>query len=230
MLPGYMPIHTDAYKAFRKNLARPRALQAMFDAGSLKPRKGERRSSGKPTTQENELIRASVIVTIGALDAYLSDVAVEVLVTQLGTTQPRSDQARSLLRRILKEVDTLPLELALLSDQDDREAVVGDALRDHLTNKISNHGAKGVVATVERMGAQFDWTRLESRIPASLALSGDPAGPAGLLDAWTTRRHALVHQGKALRIRSPRARALVKFVEAIAEEVDRLAVDAIGVC
>jgi hypothetical protein len=202
----------------------------MFDAGSLKPKKGERRGTGKPTTQENELIRASVIVTIGALDAYLSDVAAEVLVAQLGTTQPRSDPARSLLRRILKELDTLPLELALLSDQDDREAVVGDALRDHLTNKVSNHGAKGVVATAERMGAQFDWTRIENRIPASLALSNDPPSPAGLLDAWTTRRHALVHQGRALRISSPRARALVEFVEAIVEEVDRLAVHAISAC
>lgn len=224
-----VPTHTDAYKAFRKNIARPKALQTMFDAGSLKPKKGDRRSSGKPTTQENELLRASVIVTIGALDAYLSDVAVEVLVAQLRVSQPRSDEARSLLRRVLKEVDTLPLELALLSDQDDREAVVADALRDHLTNKVSNHGARGVVSTVERMGAKFDWARLENKIPAWLALSGDPASPAGLLDAWTVRRHALVHQGRALRIKSPRARALVTFVESIAEEVDRLAVDAISV-
>jgi hypothetical protein len=222
-----VPTHTDAYQAFRKNIARPKALQAIFDAGSLKPKKGERRSSGKPTTRENELIRASVIVTIGALDAYLSDVAVEVLVAQLGTVQPRSDQARSLLRRILKELETLPLELALLSDQEDRKAVVADALRDHLTNKISNHGAKGVVATVERMGTQFDWTRLEDKVPISLALSGDPTSPAGLLDAWTGRRHALVRQGKAPRIKILGAKALVKFVEAIAEEVDRLAVSAI---
>jgi hypothetical protein len=225
-----MSTHTEAYEAFLKNIARPKALQAMFDAGSLRPEKGERRASGKPTLQENELIRASVIVTIGALDAYLSDVAVEVLVAQLGTRHPRSEQARSLLRRILKELDTLPLELALLSQMGDREAAVEDALRDHLTNKVSNHGAKGVVATVERMGAQFDWTRLEGRIPKQLAFSSDPASPAGLLDAWTTRRHALVHQGRALRIASSRARALVEFVEAISVEVDRLAVDALSDC
>jgi hypothetical protein len=223
-----MPTHTDAYEAFRKNIARPKALQAMFDGGSLKPKKSDRRGTGKPTTQENELLRASVIVTISALDAYLSDVAAEVLVAQLRSSQPRSDDVRALLRRVLKEVDTLPLELALLSDQDDREAVVADALREHLLNKVSNHGAKGVAATVERMGARFDWASLEKKIPASLPLSKDPTSPAGVLDAWTERRHALVHRGRALLITSPRARALVKFVESIAVEVDRIAVEAIA--
>ena len=173
------------------------------------------------------MLRASVIVTIGALDAYLSDVAAEVLVAQLRGRQSRSDDARGLLRRVLKEVDTLPLELALLSDQDDREALISDVLRDHLSNKVSNHGAKGVAATVERMGARFDWTDLESKIPASLGFSKDPTSAAGLLDAWTDRRHALVHRGRALLIMSPRAKALVSFVESLAEEVDRIAIDAI---
>lgn len=223
-----MVAQTDAYNAFRKNIARPQALQAMFDGGSLKPKKGDRRGTGKPTKQENELLRASVIVTIGALDAYLSDVAAEVLVAQLRSSQPRSDDARALLRRVVKEVDTLPLELALLPSQKEREAFVADALRDHLSNKVSNHGARGVVATVERMGARLDWGRLEKKIPASLPFSRDPKHPAGLLDAWTERRHALVHRGRALLITSPRARALVKFVESIATEVDSIAVGAIN--
>jgi hypothetical protein len=224
-----MVSQTDAYGAFRKNIARPEALQAMFDGGSLKPKKGDRRGTGKPTKQENELLRASVIVAIGALDAYLSDVAAEVLVAQLRRSQSRSDEARALLRRVLKEVDTLPLELALLSSQKERETYIAEALRDHLSNKVSNHGAKGVAATAERMGARFDWSKLDKKIPASLPFSKDPRHPAGLLDAWTERRHALVHRGRALLITSPRARALVKFVESIAAEVDRIAVDAINV-
>jgi hypothetical protein len=222
-----MALHTDAYGTFLKNIARPKALQAMFDAGSLKPKKGDRRTAGKPTKQENELLRASVIVTIGALDAYLSDVAAEVLVAQLRGRQSRSDDARNLLRRVLKEVDTLPLELALLSDQDDREVLVSDVLRDHLSNKVSNHGAKGVSTTVERMGARLEWARLDTEIPVSLAFAKDPKSAAGLLDAWTDRRHALVHRGRALVISSPRAKALVTFVESIGQEVDRIAVDAI---
>jgi hypothetical protein len=219
---------TDAYKAFLKNIARPKALQAMFDAGSLKPKKGDRRNAGKPTTQENELLRASVIVTIGALDAYLSDVAAEVLVAQLRSRGTRSEDARGLLRRVLKEVDTLPLELALLTDQDDREALIADVLRDHLTNKVSNHGAKGVVSTVERMGARFDWSCLDGKIPESLAFAKDPESAPGLIDAWTERRHSLVHRGRTLVISSARAKALVSFVEAIAAEVDRIAVAAIA--
>lgn len=223
-----MMSETGAYSAFRKNIARPQALQAMFDGGSLKPKKGDRRGTGKPTKQENELLRASVIVTIGALDAYLSDVAAEVLVAQLRSSQPRSDDARALLRRVLKEVDTLPLELALLSSQKERETYAADALRDYLSNKVSNHGAKGVAATAERMGVRFDWRKLDNKIPASLPSSKDPKHPAGLLDAWTERRHALVHRGRALLITSPRAKALVDFVESIAAEVDQIAVGAIN--
>jgi hypothetical protein len=133
-----------------------------------------------------------------------------------------------LLKRILKEVETLPLELALLPEGIDREAVVSDVLRDHLSTKVSNHGAKGVAATLERMGARMDWGALEARIPPGLGYSSDPKTPAGLLDAWTERRHALVHRGRAILVTSPKAQALVSFVEAIAEYVDATAVRAIG--
>ena len=78
------------------------------------------------------------------------------------------------------------------------------------------------------MGSRFDWACLEKKIPAALPFSKDPATPAGLLDAWTERRHALVHRGRALLITSPRARALVKFVESVAAEVDSIALDAIN--
>lgn len=223
-----MADQTEAFATFKRNITRPTSLQRMFDAGSLKPKKGERRSAGKPTKDENELIRASVIITIGALDAYLSDVAAEVLIAQMRTSTARTDEARALLRRVLREVDTLPLELAILTDQAAREDLIGDALRDHLTSKVSNHGARGVAGTVERMGRKMDWSRLAASVPTALGYQTDPTSPAGLLDAWTDRRHKLVHRGTPLLITSVRARALVKFVAAIVEEVDAQATAAIA--
>lgn len=88
---------TAAHKAFKLTIKRPQALLEMFDAGSLKPKRGNKRGVGKPSWQENELLRASVITAIGALDAYLSDVAA------LGTSYHSdvADARRPCMRRRL---------------------------------------------------------------------------------------------------------------------------------
>lgn len=217
---------TDAFKALQVNLKRPRALLEMFDAGSLKPTPGARRSRGKPGWQENELLRAAVIVGIGGLDAYLSDVAAEVLIAQLEHASNPNSDARNVLRRVMNEVDTLALELALLTDPAERRHVAQTAIGDHIANRVSNHGAKGVAATLGRMGQTMDWSELNKRVPPSLLVSGvKPTAPA-VLDEWTERRHKLVHQSKALRIKNDQARGLVDFVEVIARAVDAVAADA----
>ena len=59
---------TPAYKALVLNLNRARALSRIFDAGSLKPKPGDKRSGGRPSDEERELLRATVIYSIGALD------------------------------------------------------------------------------------------------------------------------------------------------------------------
>lgn len=220
-----MVTQTDALAAFRTNIKRPRALLEMFDAGTLKPKKGDRRTVGKPGWQENELLRAAVITAIGALDAYLSDVAAEVLIAQLERAATPTGDARAVLRQVMKEIDTLPMELALLTDQAERRRVAEEAVREHLANRVSNHGAKGVAATLGRMGRTMNWDALRDRLDDHLALTTDKRTPPALLDAWTIRRHKLVHQGVALKIKSPQARALVDFVEAVAEVVDETAAD-----
>jgi hypothetical protein len=217
---------TDAYEAFLLTIKRPRALLEMFDAGSLKPKAGDTRSPGKPSWQENELLRAAVITAIGALDAYLSDAAAEILVAQLENANAPGSDARLVLKQVLDEIKTLPLELALVTDAERRRDVAKAAIQDHLVNRVSNHGAKGVAATLTRMGESIDWSKLDSAVTPNLKLANVRDKPAALLDAWTTRRHQLVHHGKALRIGSPAAKALVDFVEAIAAVVDEQAVTA----
>lgn len=61
------------------------------------------------------------------------------------------------------------------------------------------------------MGETIDWSLLDASITPDLKLSGVKSNPAALLDAWTQRRHQLVHHGKALKIGSPAAHALTDF-------------------
>jgi hypothetical protein len=76
------------------------------------------------------------------------------------------------------------------------------------------------------MGETIDWTKLDKSVKPNLKLKGVKDKPAALLDVCTQRRHRLVHHGKALKITSPAAHALVDFVIDIADVADGLAVAA----
>jgi hypothetical protein len=120
---------TRAHITFEKNLARVRALQAIFDADSLRPRTNPQvRRRGTSSREEKELLRAVAVFAIGALDAYLSDVAAEVLIAQLEKARTPTSDARSLFRRVIKEIDTLTFELALTSDAEERRDLARDAI------------------------------------------------------------------------------------------------------
>lgn len=224
---GVPPKTTPAYKALTKNLDRARALSRIFDAGNLKPKPGDKRAGGRPSDEERELLRATVIYSIGALDAYLSDVAAHVLVAQLEAAagSPTSD-SRALLKRVMKEIDTLPLELAMTSDPATRRKVATEAITEHLANRVSNHGSKGVAATLGRMGATIDWNAIQLPPNSDLCASAND-GCAKALDDWTESRHQLVHQGKAVSVNSNQARGLIDFVQAIAAQVDAQALAAL---
>jgi hypothetical protein len=215
---------TKALQNFKWNIRRSRALLDMFDAES--PKK-EKNRVGKSSWQGRELLRASIIVTIGALDAYLSDVTAEVLVSQLESGRIVSEPGRAALKRISKDMDTLALELALVTKQSTRKQVAIEKINHFFDTQVSNHGSKGVAAAVSRMGEIMDWTALDSKIPQhahrSLTKSG---GAASVLDEWTTNRHQLVHQGRALKIKSVEARAAADFVELIVGHADAIALKA----
>lgn len=210
---------TDARATLAKNLTRTRALQRIFEAGNLKPQTGQRRGSGQPSSEERELLRAVVVFAIGALDAYLSDVAAEVLVAQLEGAASLGDEARNLLRRVTKEIDTLALELALTTDPAQRRVVAQEAISDHLANRVSNHGPKGVAATMGRLGTEIDFDAIDmSRFGPLTTTERNRA--ADVLQWWTDRRHALVHRGSAIQVNMEQSSALIDFVEALADHVD----------
>ena len=76
---------TDAFKVFEANLDRSRAFLRIFDKD---------RSAGQPTNDEKELLRGSLVFAVGALDAYLSDLIMEIVPKYA----PRSSQLTDALR------------------------------------------------------------------------------------------------------------------------------------
>lgn len=208
-------------KAFEKNLTRARRFVEVFDAGDLHPEPTKRRGKGQPSKHENELLRASVIMGIGTLDAYLSDVAAEVLVAQLeSATSNPGESARNVLHRVTKEIDTLPLELALVTDPRQRSRIARERIADYLSNRVSNHGPKGVVTTLERMGCAVDWSAIV--VPQDLVTKTAKDPPAAL-EEWTGKRHQLVHQGREIQVVRKKAGGLLDLVDAIAHMVDAAA-------
>lgn len=177
-------------------------------------------AQGAPRNPVRELPRAAVVFAIGALDAYLSDVSAEVIVTLLQRELPEAE-VREILRRVQGEVPTLSLELSLVPDPDERVRRVQEAVADHLHNRVSNHGKKAVSRTMERLGgnAQDLWS--------ALGANGYPRA-ADDLDDWTEKRHQIVHQGQTVRVHRPQARYCVQLVEAIGERIDGQAMRALG--
>lgn len=213
-----------------KNLARARAFTSIFFAESTNPKSGMRRRSGAPSMEEKELLRAAVIFSIGALDAYLSEVTAEVLVDQLQKAQigPTSN-ARRLLKALIRDMDTLALELALTTDPTKRRVVAQDAVQQHLTSHVSNHGSKAIAATLERMGDEpvsNVWSTIDSQLSSFDKLATAGRRSAAILDYWTTNRHKIVHEGVAVVVSGPQARQLIDFIEALCEAIDAIALKA----
>lgn len=175
---------------------------------------------GAPLKPVRELPRASVVFAVGALDAYLSDLSAEVLLTLLGRSVA-STEARDLLAKIQKEIPTLALEVLLLTDAAARKKRVQEALSDHLYNKVSHHGPTGVATALVRIGGKPAdvWSALPSK---------GFANPETELQRWTTCRHEIVHQGKKPTVHRPKAKECLELISAIAAQVDSIAVKALA--
>ncbi len=155
---------------------------------------------------------------VGALDAYLSEVAAEVMVAQFENGHATGD-SRKILEAIQRATPTLAIELAVAEPHVDRVAVLRRSIVDHFYDQVSNHGAKAVSATVQRMG------RSPNGVWAAVEAAGE-ADPQERLDEWTSRRHAIVHRGQRPTVNREPARTCVKLVETICLAVDKVASDA----
>jgi hypothetical protein len=197
-------VATTALTAAKRNLER-----ATF---FLDIHQGTQQGPGTPDNKRRELPRGAVVFAIGALDAYLSEVAAEVMV--------RSVRARSSDRRQPEDPRGNPAyDADACHRQIDRAAILRQAIVDHFYDLVSNHGTKAVSATVQRMGKSSNavWDAVED---------AREANPQSRLDEWTDKRHAIVHRGQRPTVNRGPARTCVKLVETVCLEVDNAASEA----
>ena len=157
---------------FEKNVGRSRAFLKIFDLD---------RTSGRPSSQEQELLRGAVVFAIGALDAFLHELVLE-LVPLFG-----GDRAalRDALRAIARDDPGLALRMALAPDGVSKEYEFRAALDDWLERK-SFQGVEKVSAALTYVGVDLSIADFDAHTHLNTAER---------LEHFTRMRHNIVHRG-----------------------------------
>lgn len=187
----------DSYKVFEKNLERARAFLRVFDID---------RTSGRPSNDEQELLRGAVVFAIGALDAFLHDLVLEV-VPQFGGNKAALSEA---LRAIAKDDPSLSLRMALAPDVETREDEFRTALDAWLERK-SFQGAGKVSAALTYVGSNLTLGALDANTGVHTAER---------LQYYTKMRHDMVHRGQRPAVVRSKAAECVDLIAAMAKAIN----------
>jgi hypothetical protein len=138
------------------------------------------RGVGQPTNDEKELLRGAVVFAIGALDAFLHELVLEI-VPQFGGNRAALSEA---LRAIAKEDPSLSLRLALVPQAQAREEF-RKALDEWLEKK-SFQGVSRVSSALTYVGVTLTMNDFDhyTELPT-----------AERLEQYTAMRHNIVHRG-----------------------------------
>ncbi|GGM84364.1 hypothetical protein GCM10012275_63790 [Longimycelium tulufanense] len=191
---------TEALKVFEKNINRARAFLRIFGKGE------EGRRQGQPTNDEKELLRGSLVFAVGALDAYLSDLILEIVPKHA----PKNEHVQKALSAIAKSDPGLVLRVSLAPDDKSRRDEFRDALAAWLENQ-SFHGPKKVMIALDHVGCTLKWSEFDSKTEIDTATE---------LDRVTKERHGIVHRGEKPDVRKDPAEKTVDLIETIAKTVD----------
>jgi len=196
---------TQSLKVFEANLGRAQAFLRIFDKD---------RGVGQPTNDEKELLRGCLVFAVGALDAYLGDLIVEV-VPEIKTRTRALDDA---LQRIAKDNPGLVLRIALTEDGESRRSEFRSALSAWLENK-SFQGSEKVASALNYLGSGHSIADLDE-------ITG--VGTAAELDRITKERHQIVHKGTKPYTKRDLAAKAVDLVQSIAGAIDLWALSAMS--
>jgi hypothetical protein len=190
-------IQTSAFEVFQTNLDRSRAFRRIFDKD---------RGVGQPSNDEKELLRGSLVFAVGALDAYLSDLILEV-VPEHG---PKSAHMGDALKAIARADPGLSLRVALAASVSDSRDEFRAALAEWLASK-SFHGPEKVIQALGYLNCPVAWSDLDN-------VTGRDA--AKELTKITDDRHAIVHEGKKPYVRRNLAEQANALVASLAAHID----------
>lgn len=191
---------TRSFRRLRRNLDRGTVLlDRFFDRPG-----GRRRASGQPRAHEQELLRSVLVLAIGALDAYLSDLLIELLpnLASLESTSKVFDQ-------LARDNPGLVLRAIYLGGNSAEQALA-QAIEAHFEGKVM-HGSRAVRQVTDWSGlglgnADFN----SSAFPDAL----------GKLDEWTDKRHRIVHRGELVRIGRPEASDVIGLIRSIGQTLN----------
>jgi hypothetical protein len=195
--------YTKAYKRLRKNLERGKTLlHEFFDLPGGSPR-----TAGQPRSHEQELLRSVLVLGIGALDAYLSE-----LTTELVPKLARGGTAFTIFDRLMKDQGGLILQ-AIYLGSNDLERALADAVESYLAGSVM-HGSKAVMQVngwcALTLGAtDFNGGRFSSAFKS--------------LDSWTDKRHRIVHRGELVKMKRSDATDVLELVDHIGGVLNRRA-------
>lgn len=194
-------MQTDDHGAFMKNIDRAEALIRIFERG---------RSRGRPSAEDTQLTRSSLVFSIGALDAYLHDVVLSVVAQFV----PQSDE----LDRVVREMQPHDLvqTMARATDHADARGRFRKRLDQYFDDK-SFMDVHGLTRALRLVGCGLSTGDVASR-----------AGRANLaadLGRYTDMRHRIVHRGKNVRVTKDMAWDCARLVRAIVDTVDQAILD-----
>ena len=187
---------TPVYQSFTANIDRAKALIRIFDRG---------RSRGRPRKEDTQLTRSALVFTIGALDAYLHDLVLEVA----GKFVPESDE----LDRAVKAMD--PQDLV----QNLARAKTHDQVQERFRRRLDEHfddasfmGVKGLQRALKLVGCPMGLDELSVNL-------GRPKFKQEL-GRYTDQRHRIIHRGENVRVKKEQADDCVDLVWNIVGNVD----------
>lgn len=201
MPAGRRPSSTQSLKTFKKNINRANAFIRIF----VGP---DGRVPGQPSNDEKELLRGAVVFAVGALDAYLHDLVIEIV-----PKHGASSTLREGLKSIAKTDPGLALRVALAKTSAEAVDTFGEALGQWLDN-TSFHGSEAVVRALRYLDIAVDQFQDLS----------DFDDAADWLNEGTEHRHKMVHRGGSPTISKSYAQDFVDIVEDIGKHVDTLVV------
>lgn len=194
----------EAYKVFEKNLERSKAFLRIFQGPSG-------RGPGQPSNDEKELLRGAVVFAVGALDAFLHDLVMEVVPTFGGKKEALTEA----LRAITKEDPALALRVALEEKVDERRNEFRQALDSWLSKKTFQ-GAEAVVRAIGYVGLELSWADIDTTTQINSAAE---------LERYTLMRHEIVHRGRRPFVRRDSAQKCINLVETIGKSINSKAVE-----
>ena len=190
----------DSFLVFEKNIDRSMAFLRVFDYY------GEGRPRGAPSNDEKELLRGSVVLAVGALDAFLHDLILEI-VPRFGTAAALSEA----LKQIARDDPSLALRVALARTEQDRVGEFRQALDSWLSSK-SFQGPEAVTRAASYVGIGLAWPEIDAQVQMKAA---------GRLKAYTEMRHHIVHRGERPAIRRENAQEAIDLVDGIAKLINK---------